>query len=328
MKALALLSGGLDSTLAVKLILDQGINVVAINFVSPFCLCKRGGCGAPEVAKQLGVQLKMISIGQEYLNIVRRPKHGYGKNMNPCLDCRILMLKKAKKYAREIGASFIFTGEVLNQRPMSQRYETLMLIEKEAGLKGQILRPLSAKLLPETLAEKKQLIKREKLLGMCGRSRKSQLNLIKQIEIDCPCPSGGCLLTEKEFAARLRDLFENKKRITLSDVKLLRIGRHFRFEKSKIIVGRNEMENKALLSLKSQADYRFEILKCGSPVTVLCGQKTRGTIAKAAALTAYYSDTKSENPAVNFGKDDANQSIRVSIPEETEVEKLRIHSPE
>ncbi|HJX23609.1 MAG TPA: hypothetical protein VJ574_04260 [Candidatus Bathyarchaeia archaeon] len=325
-RALALLSGGLDSTLAARLILDQGIDVVALNFVSPFCLCSRGGCGAPEVARQLGVPLKVMSTGREYLNIVRRPKHGYGKNMNPCIDCRIFMLKRAKRYAKEIGASFMFTGEVLDQRPMSQHYKTLRLIEEEAGLKGRILRPLSAKLLPETLAEKRRLVKREGLLGLRGRSRRPQLSLVKRFDFDCACPSGGCLLAEKEFAARLRDLFDSKKRTTLNDVSLLKVGRHFRLEKSKIIVGRNEAENKTLHGLKSRGDYSFEILGCGSPVAILRGRKSRKAIAKAAALTAYYSDTKCEVPIVNFGKDDLERSIRVPVPKEAEVEELRIRS--
>src|SRR3990170_4894674 len=159
-KALGLLSGGLDSILATELILNQGIKVEAINFISPFCLCKKGGCGAAEAAKQLGVPLKVISVGKEYLRVVRKPKHGYGRNMNPCIDCRILMAKKAKKYAKEIGAAFIFTGEVLDERPMSQHFKAMKIIEEESGLKGRLLRPLSARLLPETVIEKKGLVDR------------------------------------------------------------------------------------------------------------------------------------------------------------------------
>ena len=155
MKALALLSGGLDSTLAVKLILDQGIDVIALNFTSPFCLCGRGGCGAVEGATRFKIPYKIINNGKEYLKVLRNTKHVYGRNMNPCIDCRIFMLKSAKKYAKEIGASFIFTGEVLDQRPMSQHKKAIDIIEKETGLKGKILRPLSAKLLPKTEAEKK-----------------------------------------------------------------------------------------------------------------------------------------------------------------------------
>jgi tRNA U34 2-thiouridine synthase MnmA/TrmU len=324
-KALALLSGGLDSTLAVKLILDQGIDVEALNFTSPFCLCGRGGCGASKTAKQLGVPLKVVSVGEEYLKVVRKPKHGYGRNMNPCIDCRIFMLKKAKKYAKETGASFIFTGEVLDERPMSQHYSTLKTIEKEAGLKDEILRPLSAKLLPETLIEKKGLVNREKLLLIRGRSRKPQIELAKKFNItDYPCPAGGCLLTYREFADKLRDLFTYKKRVSVADVNLLKVGRHFRSGKNKIIVGRNETENKTLTTKKNPDDYLFEVPNCGSPTTLLQGPKTKRAIEKAAALTAYYSDKKENQTPVNFGKNTLDKSITVSALNQVEVDKLRI----
>lgn len=213
MKALALLSGGLDSTLAVKLMLDQGIYVEAINFVTPFCLCRRSGCGAYEVAKRFNIPLKVVTVGLDYLRVVRKPKFGYGRGMNPCIDCRIFMLKKAKKYAKETGASFIFTGEVLDERPMSQHRKALEIIEKEAGLKGKILRPLSAKLLPQTEAEIKGWVDRTKLLGIRGRSRKKQIELAKKFGInDYPCPAGGCLLTYKEFANKLKELFNLKRK--------------------------------------------------------------------------------------------------------------------
>src|SRR3989344_4725862 len=215
MKALALLSGGLDSTLAIKLIQQQGIDVVALNFTSPFCLCGgKSGCASIAMARQLNVKVKRMEKGKEYLKILRNPKHGYGRYMNPCIDCRIFIFKKAKKYAKQIGAEFIFTGEVLDQRPMSQHFKTLMLIEKEAGLKGKILRPLSAKLLPETEAEKKGFVDRNKLLAIKGRSRKEQIQLAKNYNLDFFCPSGGCLLTYKEFSDKLRDLFNHKKLIS------------------------------------------------------------------------------------------------------------------
>jgi tRNA U34 2-thiouridine synthase MnmA/TrmU len=158
MKALGLLSGGLDSTIAVKMIIERGIDVEALNFVTPFCLCRKGGCGAVEAAKTFNIPLKMVSAGTDYLRVIRKPRYGYGKNMNPCVDCRIFMLKKAKKYAQTIGAEFIFTGEVLGQRPMSQHKGALELIERKAGLRGKIVRPLSGKLLPKTEAEEKGLI--------------------------------------------------------------------------------------------------------------------------------------------------------------------------
>jgi tRNA-specific 2-thiouridylase len=324
-KAVALLSGGLDSTLAVKLVLDQGIDVEAVNFVSPFCLCRKGGCGALEVAKNLNIPLKTITVGEEYLRIVRKPQFGYGKNMNPCIDCRIFMLKKAKKYAEEIGASFIFTGEVLGQRPMSQHRKTLGIIEKEAGLKGKILRPLSAKLLPPTEVEKKGLVSRETLLGIEGRSRKKQIRLAQELKVtEYSCPGGGCLLTYREFTSKLKDLFERKKRISLKDVRLLKVGRHFRFGKNKIIVGRNEAENGLLLQMKMTNDYCFEAQDTGSPITLLQGPKTRIAVKRAAELTVYYSDRKQSVVLVKFGKGELDKSLRTPILSREKVEKLRI----
>ena len=324
-KALALLSGGLDSTLATELILKQGIDVVAMNFTSPFCLCKKGGCGATEMAKQLGVPLKVVNVGDEYLKMVRKPKHGYGRNMNPCIDCRILIVKKAKKYAKEIGASFIFTGEVLDERPMSQHFKAMKIIEEEAGLKGRILRPLSARLLPETVIEKKGLVNRKNLLDFHGRSRKPQIKLAKEFNIkDYPCPAGGCLLTYKEYANKLRDLFKHKKRCSMADVILLKVGRHFRLGENKIIVGRNEAENRILTAKKARNDYCFEVPDIGGPITVLQGAKTKKAVRTAAALTAFYSDAKSGKVNVNFGRENLNKSVIVSIPDRAEVENLRI----
>ena len=324
-KALALLSGGLDSTLAAKLILNQGIDVIAVNFVTPFCLCKKGESEAEKAAKQLGVPLKVVNVGDEYLKMVRKPKHGYGRNMNPCIDCRIFIVKKAKKYAKEIGASFIFTGEVLDERPMSQHFKAMKIIEEESGLKGKILRPLSAKLLPETVIEKKGLVDREKLLDIRGRSRKPQIKLAEGFNIkDYPSPAGGCLLTCREYAGKLRDLFKHKKRCSMADVSLLKVGRHFRFGENKIIVGRNEAENKILTAKKVPNDYYFEVPDIGSPITILQGAKTKNAIRAAAALTAFYSDLKSDKVTVSFGRESLDKSIIVSIPSRAEVESLRI----
>jgi tRNA U34 2-thiouridine synthase MnmA/TrmU len=324
-KALALLSGGLDSTLATELILKQGIDVVALNFTSPFCLCKKGGCGATEAAKQLNVPLKVVHVGDEYLKMVRKPKHGYGRNMNPCIDCRIFIVKKAKKYAKEIDASFIFTGEVLDERPMSQHFKAMKIIEEEAGLKGRILRPLSARLLPETVIEKKGLVNRKKLLDIHGRSRKPQIKLAREFNIkDYPCPAGGCLLTYKEYANKLRDLFKHKKRCSMADVALLKVGRHFRLGENKIIVGRNEAENKILTSKKARNDYYFEVPDVGGPITILQGAKTKKAVRTAAALTAFYSDAKGGKVNVNFGRENLNKSVIVPIPDRAKVESLRV----
>ncbi len=325
MKALGLLSGGLDSTLAVKLILEQGIEVEAINFVTPFCLCRKGGCGAAEAAKTFQIPLKMVSAGADYLRVVRNPRFGYGKNLNPCVDCRIFMLKKAKKYAKQIDAKFIFTGEVLGQRPMSQHKGALDLIEREAGLQGKILRPLSAKLLPETEAEEKGFVAKESLRDISGRSRKPQIEMTKEFNItNYPCAAGGCLLTDKEFAAKLRDLFEHQKRVTVKEVNLLKVGRHFRFGENKIIVGRNQAENSVLQERKAKVDYCFEVPDCGSPITVLKGPKTVAAIEKAAGLTAYHSDKKTGEVLAKYGSTKLNRQITVHVPTQAEVDALRI----
>ena len=211
--------------------------------------------------------------------MLRKPKHGYGRNLNPCVDCKIFILKKAKKYAKEIGADFIFTGEVLGERPMSQHGPALKIIAEESGLKGKLLRPLSAKLLPETVAEKKGLVDRNKLLSIQGRSRKPQFELAKEYGITAfPSPAGGCLLTCEEYSKKLRDLFENKKRISMADVALLRVGRHFRLGKNKIIVGRNEAENKFLTANKIQSDFYFELADIVGPTTLLQGPKQKSRL--------------------------------------------------
>ena len=324
-KALALFSGGLDSTLATELILRQGIEIVAINFQNPFCLCTKEGRGPLQAAKQLGIKLKVVNVGNQYLQIVRNPKHGYGKNMNPCIDCRIFILKKAKKLAKDMDVSFIFTGDVLDERPMSQHFKALKTIEEEAGLKGKILRPLSARLLPETVVEKKGLVDRAKLWDIHGRSRKPQIKLAAEFNIkDYPFPAGGCLLTCKEYAKKLRDLFEHKKRCSMVDIALLKVGRHFRFRENKIIVGRNEAENNLLTAKKSWNDYYFEVPDIGSPITLLKGAKTKKAIKAAAALTAFYSDAEKSEVKVNFGREKLDHSVTVSMPTKTEVEKLRI----
>ncbi len=326
MKALALLSGGLDSTLAVKLILDQGIEVEALNFTSPFCTCSsEGKCSAAEVAKRLKIPIKIMAKGEDYLKILKKPKHGYGSGINPCIDCRIYTLKKAKQYAKQIRASFIFTGEVLDQRPMSQHKKAMDIIEKESGLKGKLLRPLSAKLLPETEAEKKGWVDRNKLLDIHGRSRKRQIDLAKNLNVtDYHCPAGGCLLTEKLFAVKVRDLFVHKRNLKMRDMILLKFGRHFRRGKIKIIVGRNELENKQLPRLKNPDDYFFEVPSCGSPITILQGPKTNEAIKIAASLTARYSDSRKRKILVNYGKSKLSRSITVSPLNNKEIEKMRI----
>lgn len=323
-KALAMFSGGLDSILAIKLIQCQDIEVEALNFSGFFCSCK-GNQGILESAKRLGVPLKTIEVDERYLRMLRNPKHGYGKNMNPCVDCKIFMLKEAKKYANKIGAALVFTGEVLDERPMSQHYPSLRIIEEESGLKERLLRPLSARLLPPTRPEKTGLIDRTKLLGIRGRSRKPQIKLAAEFNITkYPSPAGGCLLTERDFANRLHDLFQHSKRCSIGDVALLRLGRHFRIGKNKIIVGRNEKENKALIAGKAKNDYVFELPEIAGPVTLLQGKKDKKVVQIAAELTVFYSDAQTDSATVNFGREKLGRTVNVKVPCREEVEKLRI----
>jgi len=321
---LGLLSGGLDSILAIELIQNQGIDVVVINFTSPFWNSDKNMNWIKEITKKLKVNLINVELKENYLKIIRKPKYGYGKNMNPCIDCKILMLKKAKKIAKKMGVSFIFTGEVLGERPKSQNKKALEIIEKEAGLKGKILRPLSAKLLPETEAEKNGWVNREKLLDIIGRKREKQMKLAKKLGLEkYPNPSGGCLLTYKEFANKVKDLFKHKKKVSIKDINLLKLGRHFRFGKNKIIVGRNENENKQLLKMKLPEDYFFEVVGYGSPISILQGPKTKEAIKKTASITTRYSDAK-DKVKVKYYKKKIEKSLVVRPLSSKEIEKLRI----
>jgi tRNA U34 2-thiouridine synthase MnmA/TrmU len=326
-KAIGLLSGGLDSTLAIKIMTDQGIDVIALNFTSPFCTCTKKGCRheASRVAEELDVKIKVVPVTDEYLKMVRSPKFGYGRNINPCIDCRILMLKKAKVYMEEIGAEFLFTGEVLGQRPMSQRKHQMELIEKEAGLNGLILRPLSAKSMKTTIPEKTGIVDRDKLLNISGRNRKPQIQMAEDFGFkDFNCPAGGCLLTQKQFANKLRDLFNHKKHVTMNDISLLKLGRHFRYSKNKIIVGRNEEENDSLLKRKQTTDYVFEVPDYGSPITILQGAKTHDAILVASRLTARYSDCDGGMVKVKYGKDKPTRTINVNPFTQEEIDKMNL----
>ncbi|MBW2990583.1 hypothetical protein KY348_02665 [Candidatus Woesearchaeota archaeon] len=324
-KAVGLFSGGLDSALAIKLVQEQGIDVVALNFLSPFCTCVGTGCSIAGLAKKLGVKIKLMNKGKDYLKIIRHPKHGYGKNLNPCIDCKIYILKKAKQYAKKIGAKFVFTGEVVGQRPMSQHYKTLMLIEKKAGLKGKVVRPLCAGLLPPTEAEKKGWIDRNHLLDLKGRTRTPQLDLAKKYRLDgFMCGGSGCRLTEKEYANKLKDLLEHKKRISINDIQLLRIGRHFRHGNNKIISGRNEFENNQLLKLKQKTDLIFEVKDYMGPTTLLRGKPNKKLINLAAKLTAAYSDAQDEKVLVIYGRRKLSRNVVVKQMSKQEAGKFRV----
>lgn len=325
-KAIGLLSGGLDSTLAVKLILNQGIEVTALNFITPFCTCTSKGCKheASRIAEKFDIPIKVVAAGGEYIKMVRNPKYGYGKNVNPCIDCRIFMLKKAKEYMEEMGASFLFTGEVLGQRPMSQRREAMAIIEKEAGLEGLILRPLSAQFFEPTIPEKEGLVDREKLFRISGRCRKPQMELAEEFGIeDYLCPAGGCRLTDIQFAKRVKEAFEHNED-GIKDMNLLKYGRHFRLPSGvKVIVGRNEEENSIISRFAEEKDLLMEVVGFGSPITLLKGSRNEEDVKMAASVCVRYSNYKGK-AEVRIGCREKWERTLVVEPSKEEFKKYLI----
>ncbi len=329
-KAVALLSGGLDSIRAIRLLQEQSIEVEAINFLTIFCTCTRKGCkhAATQAAETLKVPLKIFNITEEYLGIIKNPKHGYGSNMNPCIDCRIFIFRKAKDYMREIGASFMVTGEVLGERPMSQRREAMMLIERESGLNDLILRPLSAKLFEPTLPEREGIVDRNRLLNISGRSRKPQIELAKEFGIgDYPCPAGGCLLTDPGFAKRIEDLLEHDL-LNMDEVRLLKFGRHFRLSKdAKLIIGRDETENSSLESQVKNGDLCFKLKDYAGPFSILRGMSDEHLINYAGSIVAAHTKYRTEGTLwVEYWKAPSFEKKTIPVKPDNldSIEKLRI----
>lgn len=309
-KAVALLSGGLDSTLAVKLILDQGIDVHALNFTSAFCTCssrkdKRTCSESARVAKEFKIPFKVISKGLDYIRIIKAPKHGYGRAMNPCIDCRIYSFKKAKEFMEEIGGSFIITGEVLDQRPMSQRSRAMQLIEKESGLEGLVVRPLSARFLKPTIPEIEKIIDRNKLLGIQGRSRKTQIKLAEEMNIiDYPCAAGGCRLTESGYVKKLKDYLDHTEKYSLIEINLLICGRHFRLsDNNKVILGRDEKENDHLKKVNLENSVYIEPVYPGPSALIMGNDPDKYIDESLKLIKKYSSKEKFENSFEIFVKD-------------------------
>jgi tRNA U34 2-thiouridine synthase MnmA/TrmU len=276
------------------MMLDMGIDVEALNFTSPFCTCtgKNSGCKseAVRVAQEFNIPIKVIHKGLDYLEIVRNPKHGYGKGVNPCVDCRIYLLRKAKEYMAECGADFIITGEVLGQRPMSQKRDALRVIERESGLEGLLLRPLSAQHFEPTIPEKEGWVDREKLLAIKGRCRKELFELAEEIDVkNYPCPAGGCLLTELSFVPKMRDIFDHSDELNLRDFRLLKIGRHCRIgERTKVIIGRDESDNNLLEAARQEGEATITWLDGNTPVAVIIGKQDQEYIPLAARILLRY----------------------------------------
>jgi tRNA U34 2-thiouridine synthase MnmA/TrmU len=329
-KVVALLSGGLDSQLAVRMMQEQGFDVSAVAIKTPFCDFDCGrGCGFEirERADDLNVNLKTVYLGDEYIEMLKHPKHGIGAGFNPCIDCRTMMFDAAKKHMEEIGAEFIISGEVLGQRPMSQHLDALRLIEKDANLIGKIVRPLSAGLLPETDPERNGLIKRENLGMIKGRTRRNQLQMAKEYGIENPPNAGGgCLLTEPQFGIKAKDLFAHVETPTINEIDLLKIGRHFRLdEETKFVVGRDNDENQMIKALALPGDILLEAKDYVGPVSILRGKNAKSHVEFASAVTLRYSDApKTESSIVLVKNENLIEEISAKCAEEQSYIKFRM----
>jgi len=328
-KAVGLFSGGLDSILAVLLVKEQDIEVLALNFVTPFTPESEDGCGAGmvELARRLGVELRVQHMGAEYLEMLKDPAHGYGRNMNPCIDCHAFMLREARKVMEAEGAAFVFTGEVLGERPMSQHRRGLQIVERESGLEGRLLRPLSALLLPPTAVEEQGIVDRTRLHGISGRSRKPQMKLAQVLGVtEYPGPAGGCLLTDPVYSRKVRDLITFGE-LDVASARLLRVGRHYRLGGSaKLVVGRDHTENAALEGFSRDNDVILSTFPIPGPVGLLRGGNN-GSIELSARVCAYHSDARKEKDVpVSWRRlpDEATHIIRVVPLASQELESYRI----
>ncbi|PRR83170.1 tRNA 4-thiouridine(8) synthase ThiI [Clostridium vincentii] len=292
-RALAMISGGLDSTLAAKLIKDIGIEVIGICFKSYFF----GEENAKKMCKQIGIQLEVIDFSEDHFEMVKKPKYGWGKNMNPCVDCHAMMMRYSGELLKKFNADFIITGEVLNQRPMSQNKQALNIVRSESGFGDKILRPLCALNLEPTEMELTGLVDRDKLLGFSGRNRKPQIQLAKEMGItDYPSPASGCRLTEPNYSIRLKEALVRKGDLTKNEITLLRYGRHFlTIDGTKIIVSRNEEEGEILKKLLTKEDIVFLPSSHLGSMGLIHGKVNDEDKILAAKIIARYSKGKDED---------------------------------
>lgn len=310
-KGVILLSGGLDSTLSAKILLRQGVELEAINFQTMFGCCKDD---ARQVAHELGIRFTMIPVGMDYVELVKNPKHGVGKGINPCVDCRSYMFRLAKKLMQTVGASFVVSGEVLGQRPMSQRSDCFDTIEKEADLVGLIVRPLSAKLLEPSLPEKEGVVDREKLYDIAGRSRAGLLKLAKEFGIENPPqPSTGCALTEPEFAKKVKDLFQYGQDEERWQFEILKVGRHLRLDpEAKVILGRELSENEYLEYLHPKGTTLLTPVNFAGPTALLIGPATFERLEVAGRMILSYTKHLPEGrPQIRWENEGSNRILEV-----------------
>jgi len=336
---IGLLSGGLDSALAALVVREAGADVTCLHFFTGFCVTghnsRIGRKDRPianhalDVAAEMGIPVQMVDISDEYLPMVMAPTHGYGANMNPCVDCRVFMLDRARRYMEEVGADFVFTGEVIGQRPMSQMRPTLDLTAREAGLEGMLLRPLSARLLEPTEMEKTGLVDREKLYDFHGRNRKPQLELAEKFGLNrFMQPAGGCcFLTDENYSRKLQDLLDarNGEPLSMDDVYLLGVGRHFRLGPDiKVIVGRDEVENN-FLEYYAKRGWSARATDFKGPVALVVGNPSEALLSTVASLVARYCDGKREpSVRVELEKEGSALTVEVEPADNDLIEELRI----
>ncbi len=322
-RALSLLSGGLDSQLAICVLKEQGLDVHAITFDSPFF----SSHSARLAAEQLGVPFHVKDFTADIVSLLRDPPHGFGSQMNPCTDCHALMIRRAGEMMEAGNFHFISTGEVLNQRPMSQRFESMNIVAQESGYKGFLVRPLCAGLLPETEPERRGWVDRNKLLSIQGRTREAQLRLAERYGLkDTPSPAGGCRLTDPNFVRRLRELSEHEGLSGARSLVLLRYGRHFRFgDNIKLILGRNEDDNLFLEGVAELYDLVLKPETVHGPTGLLHFTAREEQIALAASVCARYSDSPSGSKTVVRVRSARGVRRIEALPAaESEVERLRI----
>lgn len=299
--AIALFSGGLDSMLACRVVAEQGIRVRAVKFVSPFFgydLLAREKEYAHEVHEKYGIDVRLRDVSEQYLDLLHNPSHGFGKNFNPCVDCKILLVSEARKMMNALGASFIITGEVIGQRPMSQRRDTLRVIERDSGSDGLLLRPLCAKNLPPTKAELDGLIDRERLLNFSGRGRTPQMELAARFGITgYPGPGGGCILTDPIVGKRIERFYQEQKSVTVDDALLLQAGRQFQLPGGGwLVMGRNDLENKKILALRKTGDRLLKAQDRPGPTGIVRYAEDAEDLRLAAALVLRYGKKVKNGP--------------------------------
>lgn len=317
MKAIALFSGGLDSILAVKLIQMQGIDVLGVTFETPFFTAGK----ALAAAARIGLSLRVVDITEDHLVMLRAPRYGYGKNLNPCIDCHAMMLRKSGEFMSAWNADFLITGEVLGQRPMSQTKQSLYVVAKYSGYPDYILRPLSAKLLPITKPEREGMVDRDRLYDIQGRGRHRQMQAAIEFGIDdYSAPAGGCLLTDPMFAKRLKELFSHND-FAIPSINLLKAGRHFRInDRTKVIVGRNQGDNGLIEQYAQDADCMIHMADYPGPTTLLPGGGTEAEMYIAASLCALYSDApKGKNVRLNCRRSGQRILIETTSADKTEA---------